>query len=364
MSTQKKAKRSYEYSPDYAVAPGETLHEVIEGLSMTQKELAKRTGLTEQTIIRILKGIQPITFETANKLEMVTGVPARMWNNLEMQYREQLSKIKQAKELEQGIDWLHGIPINELIARGEIPSDSNKASLVQETLKFYGVSSVEAWNDIWCDPKVAARRSDCFETQSGPASAWIRLGELQSQQIECLPFNEEHFKNAIQVIRTLTAKDPEVFLDEMRKICAESGVALALVRELKKVPWNGASKWLSPNKAMILLNLRGKGEDIFWFSFFHEAYHVLHGEKKKLYIAEKNSIDAEEQKADRFAADILIPEKYNPLIAGFSSKKEILALAKSLDISPGIVAGRYRHLTEKWTFFKDLTRTFDWAEDK
>ncbi|WP_320129711.1 helix-turn-helix domain-containing protein [uncultured Sphaerochaeta sp.] len=362
MSTLKKAKRMYEYSPDYAVPPGQTLREVIENLSMTQKDLALRTGLTEQTIVRIIKGIQAITFETANKLEMVTGVPARMWNNLEMQYREQLSRIKQAKELEQGIDWLQDIPTSELISRGVIHSEINKAGLVQETLKFYGVSSVEAWHGVWCDPKVAARRSDCFETQSGSASAWIRLGELQSQKIACLPFNEEHFKNAIQGIRTLTIKSPDVFIDEMRKVCADSGVALALVRELKKVPWNGASKWLSPNKAMILLNLRGKGEDIFWFSFFHEVYHILHGSKKELYIAEKNSIDGEEQEADSFAADILIPEKYNVQIAGFTSKQEILDLAKSLAISPGIVAGRFRHLTGKWTYFQDLTKIFDWTE--
>lgn len=93
MSIQVKAKRTYGYSPNYAVTPGETLGEVIESLCMTQKELATRTGLTEQTIIRILKGALPITFETANSLEIVTGIPARMWNNLEMQYREQSRKI-------------------------------------------------------------------------------------------------------------------------------------------------------------------------------------------------------------------------------------------------------------------------------
>jgi addiction module HigA family antidote len=94
MNMQKKAKRSYGYSPDYAVAPGETLKEVLGSLSITQQDLASQTGLTEQTIVSILKGIQPITFETAAKLEMVTGVPDRMWSNLEMQYREQLSKAR------------------------------------------------------------------------------------------------------------------------------------------------------------------------------------------------------------------------------------------------------------------------------
>lgn len=85
-----KAKKQYEFQPDYAVAPGETLREVIESLGMTQKKLAARADLTEQSLNRILKGEQPISYETANRLEFVTGVPARFWNNLEAQYRQQL----------------------------------------------------------------------------------------------------------------------------------------------------------------------------------------------------------------------------------------------------------------------------------
>ena len=41
---------------DYAVPPGRTLREVIAGQNMSQKELAARADLTEQTIVRILKG--------------------------------------------------------------------------------------------------------------------------------------------------------------------------------------------------------------------------------------------------------------------------------------------------------------------
>jgi len=363
MSTPKKAKRLYRFEPDCAVSPARTLLETLECMKMTQKELATRTGLTEQTIVRILKSEQPITFETANKLEMVTKVPARLWNNMEMNYRQQLSKLKQAKNLEYDIDWLKGIPVKELMVRGEISKETTGSDLVHETLKFYGVSSVEAWNDVWCEPKVAARRSDCFETQIGPASAWIRFGEVQAQGISTSPYKKEKFKDAIQLIRELTTKSPTIFIDEMRTLCASSGVALSLVRELKKVPWNGASKWLSPNKAMILLSLTGEGEDVFWTSFFHEAYHILHGEKQRLYIAEKNSTDAEEIKADRFAAEILIPAKFNERLAACTSKQEIVGLAKDLHISAGIVAGRYMHLTQRWTYFKELTNTFDWTEN-
>ena len=88
-----KPKKQFGFEPDYAIPPGETLKEVMESLNMSQRELAIRTGVTVQTFNRIFKGEQPISYETSNKLELATGVPARMWNNLEAQYREQLAKF-------------------------------------------------------------------------------------------------------------------------------------------------------------------------------------------------------------------------------------------------------------------------------
>ena len=113
-----KAQKKYEFEPDYAIPPGATLVEVMESLEMNQKELAVRTGLTEQTLIRIFKGDQPISYETANRLELVTQVPAGMWNNLEAQYREQRAKLGERQRLEEDIEWLKTIPTKELVERG------------------------------------------------------------------------------------------------------------------------------------------------------------------------------------------------------------------------------------------------------
>jgi len=92
-----KAKKQFEFQPDYAVCPGETLQEVMESFDMSQKELAVRTGLTVQSLNRIFKGEQPITYESANRLELATGVSARYWNNLESQYREYYQGIAGTK---------------------------------------------------------------------------------------------------------------------------------------------------------------------------------------------------------------------------------------------------------------------------
>jgi HTH-type transcriptional regulator/antitoxin HigA len=358
-----KATNKYTFEPDYAIAPGETLRETIEALNMSQKELSIRTGITVQSVIRIFKGEQPISYETANRLELAVGVPASLWNNLEAQYREQLAKVNERERLEADLEWLKNIPVNELVKRQTLPKMKTKVEQLRAVLSFYAVSSVEAWHTIWDEPAVAARRSSCFESCPGPASAWIRQGEIAAQAIQCAKFAKDKFQGAIQKIRKFTTHEPEIFTEKMQSICADAGVALVFIPEMKKAPWSGATKWLSPNKAMILLNLRGKTEDLFWFAFFHEASHVLHDSKKDLFINDGRlrQNDDRENRANKYAAEILIPGQYNNQIKAVRSRNEILTIAKDIDIAPGIVVGRYHFLTKKWNYFHDLQRRFAWA---
>ena len=353
-------KKKYKFTPDYAIPPGETLKETMESLEMNQKELAKRTGLTVQSLNRIFKGEQPINYETAGKLELVTGVPARFWNDLEAQYREQLEKIKELESLKNNLDWLKTIPVSELQKRGLIAQPKEKSEQVREVLKFFGVSSVSAWEKIWTEPKVAARRSPCFESIPGHAATWIRQGEIIAQKIDCKPFDKKLFRVALSKIRELTIERPEVFIPIMQKVCSDTGVAVALVPEMKKVPWSGATKWINPNKAMILINLRGKREDKFWFSFFHEAGHIVNDNKKNLYIND-NGNDPVEQRADKFAESILFPGKCRDVIPMLRSKQKIISFSKEIGLSPGIVAGQFQHLTRQWKWYNDLITKFVWA---
>ena len=173
-----------------------------------------------------------------------------------------------------------------------------------------------------------------------------------------MPFDKNAFIRALEEIRLLTIKDPKEFIPETIQLCAGSGIALALVREIKKVPWHGATKWLSASKAMILLNLRGKMEDQFWFSFFHDAGHVLYDSKKDLYINDGTIDDPREHKANEFAANILIPRHRDPEIALFRAKEDVIRLANELKISPGIVAGRFSIYPKNGTISTVLNESY------
>jgi len=357
-----KALKKHAYAPDYAVPPGETLQEVMESLGMTQRELAMRTGLTVQSLNRIFKGEQPISYDTAARLELVTGTPARFWNNLELNYQERLTAIQEQARLKEDLVWLKKMPTRELIKRGAMPAAAAGTELLRQTLRFYGVSSVAAWTELWERPAVAARRSPCFESQPGPASAWLRLGELQAGAQICKPYNEASFRELLPQIRTLTREKPEVYLTKLPELCAACGVAIAIIEGMDKVPWSGATRWLTPEKVMILLSLRGKGEDKFWFSFFHEACHVLHDSKKELLINDGGTADPRELRAEKFAADTLIPPDCDPIIRAAAGRPDIQLIADELEVSPAIIAGRYQHLTAKWSWFKDMIRPLSGAD--
>ena len=91
------------------------------------------------------------------------------------------------------------------------------------------------------------------------------------------------------------------------------------------------------------LNLCGKRNDRFWFSFFHEAGHLLLNSKKETYIDVDSINDPREQRANQFAASVLIPPARGGELAILRTEAEVEAFARSIGIAPGIVVGRLQH---------------------
>jgi HTH-type transcriptional regulator/antitoxin HigA len=67
---------------DYAVPPGETLRELLEEQGLSQRDLARRAGLSPKHVNKLLQGLVPLSADVAVRLERVTGTPARLWNAL------------------------------------------------------------------------------------------------------------------------------------------------------------------------------------------------------------------------------------------------------------------------------------------
>lgn len=356
-----------QYQPDYVSPPGETLQETIDTIGMSQAELAERTGRPKKTINEIIKGKGPITPETALQFERVLGTPARFWNSRERNYREDLAGKKELERLQEDINWLAKFPIREMVGVGWISLHDDPVEQVRELLNYLGVASRQQWKSIWLSPSAAPnyRKSPAFKSTPEAVSAWLRQGELVARDIQCSPYNARAFKTVLSEIRNLTITPPENSQLKMVRLCAGAGVAVAFVPEIPKIHLSGATRWLSPLKALIQLSLRHKSDDHLWFSFFHEAAHILLHGKRAAFIEDDTQSNDMEAEANRFASIILIPQKrYRQFVAEqVFSKKAILEFASDLGISPGIVVGRLQHdELIKFNHCNDLKKRFTFSK--
>jgi HTH-type transcriptional regulator / antitoxin HigA len=361
------AKTKYVFDPDYAIAPGETLRETLETKGLLQSDLCIRSGLNPKTVSDILNGSAPITLETADKFELVLGMPARFWNNRELRYRESLARAQAAERLEKDTSWLKALPVKELVDRGYALATSDKANMVRQVLSFFGVSSVDAWKATWGKPSYQYRGGKTQEKHPEKVAAWLRMGELQAEKVDCKPYDAKKFREALATLReNFVDKDIAVWLPEMKRLCAAAGVAVVLVKQIHGASVSGATKWLNKDKAVIILSLKYQTDDHVWFTFFHEAAHVYLHEKKKVFIDNDEATDdKQETEADNFSRNILIPASRAAELFGLKSRTQIRAFAKTIRVAPGIVVGRLhrdRIMAPQWCV--DLKDKIEWPQPK
>lgn len=347
--------------------PGEILEEALEERGMPSAELARRTGLSEKHVSQIVNGKVPLSMDVALLLERVFGIPANFWCNLEANYREELKRREQSESLKAHAGWMREFPFREMIKRGYIEDVGRSAvARVEALLDFFAVTSPTAWEKQWEHATAKFRKSPSFDPSRCVLTAWLRQAEIQSQGVECQPYDQRAFRLFLREARGLTTAPPEEFLPKLIEGGAARGVAVSFVPALPGLGISGATRWFGPSKAAIHLSLRHKSDDQLWFSFFHEACHVLEHKTNRIYIDKLGNPedDPEEQEANRFARDLLISPGDYERIASVAepSSAQIRGFAKSIGVSPGIVVGRlqFEDILPR-THGNKLKRWFKWG---
>ena len=301
----------------------------------------------------------------ALKLEFVLGSTARFWMMREFQYRESLARTEERELLRGEVEWLKKLPLKGMIHFKWIQKFTDKGDQVAECLRFFGVASVKVWQHQYGEPAAAFRASGRYTMQPGAVAAWLRQGERRASELACQPFDKAKFKEVLANTRKLTNEtDPEVFVPHLVEVCADAGVAVVFEPAPKGCPASGATRWISPEKALLMLSLRHKTNDQLWFSFFHEAGHLmLHG-KRLHFIDFVGSLgDEKEVEADAFASNLLIPvESAEEMSLLSHTNAAVKAFASRVGIAPGIVVGRMQK--EKylpWSHLNGLKVGYRWV---
>lgn len=365
------------FAPDWVLAPGESVLDLAEERGWTQGELAQRLGYSEKHISQLINGKVPITVDAAQRLERVLGSSMDFWLKLEANYQQHKARLEATERHACWISWLDELPVKELMSSGAIAKAridaKNKPSIVESCLRFFGVASPEEWRGHYGGMQVAFRRSRDEQSDVGAISAWLRLGEQVAEKLDGPKYDKARFENALSEIRGLTCTAPEFFEPRMRELLRDAGVLLALVPAIPRAHVSGVARWLNPTRPLIQLSLYGKTNDKFWFTFFHEAAHILlHADskeaKKSIFLDDPNanhSPDPREQEANQWAGNVLIPQAYSRALGTLRTKEAVRAFATSIGIHPGIVVGRLQHdhiIDPSW--MNDLKLSFRFTAEK
>ncbi len=327
--------------------PGDTIQETLDELGMSQQELAERMGKHKKTINEIIKGKAPITPETAIQLERVLGIPATFWLERERLYREELQRLNMEESLEENSAWAKSFPINEMKKRGWLPESDSVKGITHGLLSYFGIASPRQWDTLYHQYSPSFRISLVHSSNPEAISVWLRHGEIHLSDLELEEYDKLKFKQALSDVSELVYQHPHDFKDQLQEICKSCGVGLVYTECLPKAPISGAVRWFR-NNPLIQLSDRYKTNDKFWFTFFHEAGHILLHGKKEIFLEESEGSENDvikEKEADQYAGNWLIPDHLYKQLTEYQKFDEqfLIWFSKKNKIHPGIIVGRLQH---------------------
>ena len=353
MTEQAQRSLNAPFTPDWVSPPGDTILDLLEERDWTQQQLADRLGYSLKHVNQLVKGKVPLTEDAAIRLQNVLGASVGFWLTREAQYRERAALLDAAERQAAMVPWLNRFPIKEMMDAGALTrrrlDAKSKPQVVGELLGFFGVASPDQWETQYGCMELSFRRSREDQADVAAISAWLRMGEKMAEKLDGPAYDEARFKSALAEIRGMTNLHPRDFQPRMEKLLHQAGVAFVMLPALPRTYVSGVARWLNSHRPLIQLSLYGKQNDRFWFSFFHEAAHILlHSRQKKTVFlddpSKSESSSKEEHEANAWARDFLItPTQASELANLPKTRSAVARFAQSIHVHPGIVVGRMQH---------------------
>lgn len=331
-------------SRDFIIHPGETLKEILEDRGMSQRELAIRTGVKEPFISSLVNCQKDISVSFAKKLEYALGIDASFWINLQANYDKELADFEEydnvteeelaiLKKLNSIIKYLKKTGFVEKEARGSI--------LVIQLRKLLNISSLSDIPDIY---QVGAYRlAAAYDVDHYILFAWLRICDLvvKNQLVE-RELDVEKLKDMIPEIKRLMFENFTEIQSRLKSYLAECGIRFSIVKHFTGAPVQGFIKKNDDETLNLLMTIRQKFADIFWFTFFHEVGHIINGDIEYKLIDYDFAQGEAEDRANGFAASTLIDaDEYEDFInKGDFSLSSIKEFCKKQNIPTFILIGR------------------------
>lgn len=335
-----------------AFPPGAVLEEELEARGWSQTDLATILGRPAKLVNELIAGKRAITPETAHGLADALGTSAELWMNLEVRY--QLAKAaKPDASVSRRAELFDVAPIKEMQRRGWIDSTDDPDELRASICRFFDVQALDAIRGL---PHAAKKSISYYEPVTPAQRAWVQYVRNIGASVDVgRTFTNAGLESALARLRSLLHSTEEV--RHVPRILAEAGIRLVVVEHLAGTGIDGVCLWLDDSSPVIAVTIRFDRIDHFWFALAHELGHVYAGDGKDVPVLDvdlfggdavkSSDKPVEEQRADAFAAEFLIPsvemQSFIARVSPLYSKERIKGFAARLQIHPGIVVGQLQH---------------------
>lgn len=300
---------------------------------------------------------RPLTLSAIRELSAGLGIPT------DILVRDSVTPKSGLPETAQALDWTQ-FPAKEMCARGWIHLEKRRTDVAKsaEAVRVFIEHALGT-----AKPGVLARRTirgDAFSwTAQYALTAWqarvLQMAEESAYEPRCRfqieRLNDKFFAELISF--SPHRNGPLEAADYLR----DAGIAVVIEEHLSKTKLDGAAMLSGTGVPVIGLTLRFDRLDNFWFTLIHECMHVWKhlsnpGDVFLDRLADKESTEAIEKEANRFARDLLISrgDWRTATVRQMPTKAGIIAFAREKGIHPAIVAGRIQKETENYAVFADL----------
>lgn len=335
--------------PNWASPPGATIARIIKTREIDSSEFADAVGLKSHEFDELLLGKLRLSAKLAEALAEQLGSTARFWLARDKDYLKELARLG-AADVTTIDQWAQSMPVASMRRFGWLTADSRtKLARNDALLTFFDCKNIQEWGLRYSAGvgAVAFRTSLAFASDGMATLVWLRAGEAQLAPCPNAYFDREEFKRILPSLKRLSAfKRPATILQRLREACVGVGVSITTARAPDGCRASGASWFDANGRPVIHLSFRHLTEDHFWFTFFHEAAHViLHGQTHidgEEVDALRADTETQEDEANSYAQDILLPDdiRQDLLDRQVLSAKAIMQAAKAAKVTAGVVVGQ------------------------
>lgn len=345
--------------PGFASPPGESIRAILEDRGISVDAFSRLMDWSTNQSLSLLEGQVRISSSIAAALEKAVGSKSSFWLRREEHYRNDLENKNRAA-------FCASFPLIEMKKRGWISPSTDFDTDIENLLRFFNVESIIAYHEKYeaALSRTLFRTSLSFESELGAVVAWLRQGQVRAAKINCGEWSKADLRRTLPALKSLLRRrDPASFIREIESLLARVGVAFVVVRAPQGCRASGVVQVDNTGRPIILLSCRHLSDDHFWFTLFHEIGHLmLHDQEMLLLEAVDQLPDAQEEEANQFASDLLVPENKRHLLHNVrKDPRAIIKLSIQLELTPGVLVGQMQHHgIIAHHQFNSLKRRFEW----